>query len=84
MGAATWLAHTAYEYGRFLLARGGGDRERADGAARRGGGAGRAIGMPALLGRIRALGVALATAAGLPDGLSAARGADPRRSSPAA
>ena len=26
MGAATWLAHTGYEYARFLLARPGGDR----------------------------------------------------------
>ena len=35
MGARTWLAHTAYEYGRMLLARGG--RATARGAARRGG-----------------------------------------------
>ena len=30
MGASTWLAHTAYEYGRFLLGRGRGDRDRAE------------------------------------------------------
>jgi DNA-binding CsgD family transcriptional regulator len=69
MGAATWLAHTAYEYGRFLLARGRGDRGRAEvllsEAALH---AGR-IGMPALLGRIGTLGAA--APAGLPDGLSA-------------
>ena len=29
MGAETWLAHTAYEYGRFLLARGRGNRDQA-------------------------------------------------------
>ena len=33
MEAPTWLAHTAYEYGRFLLAR---DSDRCGGAARRG------------------------------------------------
>ena len=30
MGAATWLAHTAYEYGRLLLLARSADRERAD------------------------------------------------------
>jgi DNA-binding CsgD family transcriptional regulator len=69
MGATTWLAHTAYEYGRFLFARGRGDRDRA--AALLGEAASLAgqIGMPALLGRIEALGTA-ASAARLPDGLS--------------
>ena len=42
MGASTWVAHTAYEYGRFLLGRGRGARERAGGAARRGRRPGRA------------------------------------------
>ena len=28
MGAATWLAHTAYEHARMLLARGPGERDR--------------------------------------------------------
>jgi DNA-binding CsgD family transcriptional regulator/tetratricopeptide (TPR) repeat protein len=69
MGALTWVAHTAYEYARLLLARGPGDRDRV--AALLGEGATLAgqIGMPALLGRIRALGPAAPTAA-LPDGLS--------------
>ena len=42
MGAATWLAHTAYEYARLLLARGGGRARPGRRAARRGGGARRA------------------------------------------
>ena len=57
MGAATWLAHTAYEYGRMLLARG-----RAEDADRAGlllteaaALAGR-IGMPTLLARVDGLG----------------------------
>jgi DNA-binding CsgD family transcriptional regulator len=68
MGAMTWLAHTAYEYGRMLLARGG-ERDRAaellgeaDRLAER-------IGMRALLTRIRTLG-APRPVAGPPDGLS--------------
>ncbi|MDQ5832734.1 MAG: AAA family ATPase [Actinomycetota bacterium] len=69
MGAVTWLAHTAYEYARLLVARGPGDRDRV--AALLGEAATHAeqIGMPALLGRIRALGPAQPKAA-LPDGLS--------------
>jgi DNA-binding CsgD family transcriptional regulator/tetratricopeptide (TPR) repeat protein len=69
MGATTWLAHTAYEYARLLLARGGRERDR--GAALLGEAAELAerIGMPALRGRIRALGSA-APRAGRPDGLS--------------
>jgi DNA-binding CsgD family transcriptional regulator len=69
MGAATWLAHTAYEYARMLHARGGPDRDAAAPAGEAAALAER-IGMPALLGRIRALGSA-APAAGGPDGLSA-------------
>ena len=42
MGALTWLAHTAYEYGRMLLARGGARPRARGGAARRGGRARRA------------------------------------------
>jgi DNA-binding CsgD family transcriptional regulator len=62
MGAVTWYAHTAFEYGRFLRARRreGADRllaEAADLAER--------VGLPRLLSRVRALGVAE-----LPDGLS--------------
>jgi DNA-binding CsgD family transcriptional regulator len=69
MGAATWQAHTAYEYGRFLLARGRSDRDQA--AALLGEAASLAgrIGMPALLARIEALG-ASAPEVKLPDGLS--------------
>ena len=67
MGALTWLAHTAHEYGRMLIARGGA-RERAmelfaeaDALAER-------IGMPALRRRIALLGATRAAAP--PDGLS--------------
>lgn len=69
MGAETWLAHTAYEYGRFLLTRGRGARERAEALLGEAASLAERIGMAALLGRIRALGAA-APAAGLPDGLS--------------
>jgi DNA-binding CsgD family transcriptional regulator/tetratricopeptide (TPR) repeat protein len=67
MGAATWLAHTAYQYGRMLVTRG--ERERgapllgeAEALAAR-------IGMPVLLERTRALGTSR-PAPSLPDGLS--------------
>jgi DNA-binding CsgD family transcriptional regulator len=67
MGAATWLAHTGYQYGRMLVTRG--ERERgapllgeAEALAAR-------IGMPVLLERTRALGTAR-PAPSLPDGLS--------------
>jgi DNA-binding CsgD family transcriptional regulator/tetratricopeptide (TPR) repeat protein len=69
MGAATWLAHTAYEYGRFLLARGRSDREQAGVLLGEAASLAGRIGMPALLGRIEALGTS-APGAGLPDGLS--------------
>jgi DNA-binding CsgD family transcriptional regulator/tetratricopeptide (TPR) repeat protein len=67
MGAATWVAHTAYEYGRFLLAQRAGDRARdllgeAATLAQR-------IGMPTLLTRVRALGPT-APDTDYPDGLS--------------
>ncbi|MDX6654067.1 MAG: hypothetical protein QOH18_777 [Solirubrobacterales bacterium] len=68
MGASTWLAHTAYQYGRFLL----GDRERRgraapylDQAAALAG----TIGMTGLAARIRSLGADVAPSA-LPAGLS--------------
>jgi DNA-binding CsgD family transcriptional regulator len=67
MGASTWLAHTTYEYGRMLHARGRGDR--ADALLGEAGALAERIGMPALLARVRALGAPPA-AAGLPDGLS--------------
>ena len=66
MGAHTWLAHTAYEYGRMLQRRGDGRVAEllgeADALAER-------IGMRALLGRIRALAAPRAVP-GPPDGLS--------------
>ena len=67
LGARTWLAHTAYEYGRMLQRRGVRDRAgellgEADRLAEE-------IGMPALLARIRSLGTPRPVA-GPPDGLS--------------
>ena len=58
MGAATWLAHTAYEYARMLHARGARDREGAAALAGQASALAERIGMPTLLGRIRALGAA--------------------------
>jgi DNA-binding CsgD family transcriptional regulator/tetratricopeptide (TPR) repeat protein len=69
MGALTWLAHTAYEYGRYLLAERGGDRDRAAALLGEAGTLAESIGMPTLLARIRALG-SHAPAARLPGGLS--------------
>jgi DNA-binding CsgD family transcriptional regulator/tetratricopeptide (TPR) repeat protein len=66
MGAATWLAHTAYEYGRFLLPR---DRERSSALLGEAASLAARIGMPTLVARIQALGTT-APGAGLPDGLS--------------
>jgi DNA-binding CsgD family transcriptional regulator len=63
MGARTWLAHSAYEYGTMLRARG--DRERAGQLLAEAASIARAAGMAALLGRVRALDVA-APATGLP------------------
>ncbi len=71
MGAWTWLAHTNYEFGRMLLKRRGRDDRRisttllseAAQLAER-------IGMPTLLGRVRALDTALVETSSLPDGLS--------------
>ena len=66
MGADTWVAHTAYEYGRFLLARR--ERERAEPLLAEASALAGRIGMPTLLARVRALGAP--TGAALPDGLS--------------
>lgn len=71
LGARTWLAHTAYEYARMLLARAApGDRPAA--AALLGDALGLAteIGMTALAARATALGAAVEPAPAYPDGLS--------------
>jgi DNA-binding CsgD family transcriptional regulator len=70
MGARTWLAHTAYQYGRLL--RSYGEREYADVLLAEAGALAEHIGMPALRERVRALGTtAELPAVALPDGLSA-------------
>jgi DNA-binding CsgD family transcriptional regulator len=67
MGALTWLAHTAYEYGRMLVRR---DRARATALLGEAGALAELIGMPTLLGRVRALGAGPPAPPGPPDGLS--------------
>jgi DNA-binding CsgD family transcriptional regulator/tetratricopeptide (TPR) repeat protein len=69
MGMSTWVAHTAYEHGRFLLGRGRPSRERAEALLGEAAGLAERIGMNGLLARIGALGVP-APHRGLPDGLS--------------
>jgi DNA-binding CsgD family transcriptional regulator len=69
MGASTWLAHTAYEYGRFLLGRGAGSRDRAEALLGEATSLAEQIGMEGLLGKIRDLGIG-APAVDLPDSLS--------------
>jgi DNA-binding CsgD family transcriptional regulator/tetratricopeptide (TPR) repeat protein len=69
MGASTWLAHTAYEYGRFLLGRGARSRGRAEALLGEATTLAERIGMEGLLGRIRGLGVGTA-AVDLPGSLS--------------
>ena len=70
MGARTWLAHTAYQYGRLL--RSYGEREYADVLLAEAGALAEHIGMPALRERVRTLGTsAELPAVALPDGLSA-------------
>ncbi|HEY2282425.1 MAG TPA: AAA family ATPase [Solirubrobacteraceae bacterium] len=69
MGASTWVAHTAYEHGRFLLRRGPGARDRAQALLGEAAGLAEQIGMEGLLGKIRLLGVP-APDGGLPGGLS--------------
>ncbi len=68
-GAITWVAHTAFEYARCLLARGRRDRTQAAALLGEAVRLAERIGMPVLLGRIRAIGVP-APGPGLPDGLS--------------
>jgi DNA-binding CsgD family transcriptional regulator len=67
MGALTWLAHTAYEYGRFLRPR---RRDDADALLGEAATLAERIGMPALLTRIRALGTPAPARVLLPDRLS--------------
>ncbi len=69
MGASTWVAHTAYEYGRFLLGRGRGARGRAEALLGEAATLAERIGIEGLLGKIRSLGIP-APGAGLPGGLS--------------
>ncbi len=66
IGARTWLAHTAYEYGRVLVGRG--DSERGGQLLAEAVGLAETMGMPTLLARARAL--APASSPPLPDGLS--------------
>jgi len=71
MGAATWLAHTAYEYARFLLARDHGPREHAEALLGEAVTLAERIGMAGLLARIETLGASAPSTGGrLPDGLS--------------
>jgi DNA-binding CsgD family transcriptional regulator/tetratricopeptide (TPR) repeat protein len=69
MGASTWMAHTGYEYGRFLLGQGPGVRDRAEALLGEAAVLAEQIGMEGLLGKIRLLGVP-ASDGGLPGGLS--------------
>jgi DNA-binding CsgD family transcriptional regulator/tetratricopeptide (TPR) repeat protein len=72
LGARTWLAHTALEYARLLLARGTGeDRGNAQAQLGLALGLGRAIGLASLVRQATELGGETAPAAALPDGLSA-------------
>ena len=68
MGASTWVAHTAYEYGRFLLGRGRSGRDHAQALLGEAADLAERIGMEGLLGKIRLLGVP--TSDVLPSGLS--------------
>ncbi len=70
MEARTWLAHTAYEYGRFFRGRGSGAAARADALLGEAATLADEIGMVGLQAKIGSLGVSR-PAAGLPAGLSA-------------
>ena len=70
MGADTWVAHTAYEYGRLLLSRPGRDRSRADVLLGEAAALAERIGMPGLLARVRATGSGDPREDARPDGLS--------------
>ena len=72
MGARTWLAHTAYEYGRLLIHRDGvNGRAQAATLLAEAATLAERIGMPTLTARIAALGSPRPPADLLPDGLSA-------------
>ncbi len=71
MGARTWLAHTAYEYGRLLVAHGGTDgRAESMTLLAEAGTLAERIGMSTLMARVSALGSPVRPANSLPDGLS--------------
>lgn len=71
MGAGTWLAHTAYEYGRMLRARGRAeDRPRVAALLDEAVALAERIGMAALLARIRVIRSPASMTVALPDGLS--------------
>jgi DNA-binding CsgD family transcriptional regulator len=71
MGAPTWVAHTAYEHGRMLLARGRSeDASRAASLLTEAAALAERIGMPTLLARIDGLGSPVAPTPPLPDELS--------------
>jgi DNA-binding CsgD family transcriptional regulator len=70
MGAPTWIAHTAYEYARFLRPLGSAERDRAEALLAEASALADRIGMPALRGKIAALRPPVRAEA-LPDGLSA-------------
>jgi DNA-binding CsgD family transcriptional regulator/tetratricopeptide (TPR) repeat protein len=71
MGAATWSAHTAYEYGRFLRGRGAAAQGRANALLGESASLAEKIGLGGLPGKLRALGgPGPAPADGLPAGLS--------------
>jgi DNA-binding CsgD family transcriptional regulator len=69
MGASTWVAHSGYEYARFLLGRGGAARGRAEALLGEAAALAERLGLAGLLAKIGALGVAPAES-GLPDDLS--------------
>ena len=69
MGTSTWIAHTAYEYARLLLARGDRDPRRPAALLSEADRLAHQIGLKALQGRIRALETPIASAS-LPDELS--------------
>jgi DNA-binding CsgD family transcriptional regulator/tetratricopeptide (TPR) repeat protein len=71
LGARTWLAHTAYEYARMLLARRtGADRARAAALLNDAAGLADAVGIRALAARVGRLGPSVSVPASFPDSLS--------------